>query len=279
MPYTRAYQLQLPFAETPAAQLNVEEPPVTDTSLNIEETSAKLGPMLNVTSSSNWIQETFYASDIIVEEVETEEGIKRVGLFLINKGKQSSLYQKFSDMQVRAKLFRIKISASKPVPNAETRKKFIEKANGDTVELDKINKDWEMEIIKQSNDADFNGFIDNITEDTVYLQADPFLRAGIESIRLTIFSPDMPTRGDLPVTAIYYSQVDGDRLTAADDGVGGEIGVIDGSYQVGTIAGGPRPFTWVDKSGFRSTIVILPNVVYEIQPVSIELDYKITLLA
>ena len=260
MPYTRAYQLQLPFAETAAAQLNVEE------------TSTRLRPMLNITPSSNWIQETFYASDIIVEEVKTEEGIKRVGFFLINKEKHSSLYQKFSDMQGRAKLFRIKTSASKPVPNAETRKKFIEKANGDTVELDKINKDWEMEIIKRSDEAaDFNGLIDKITEETVYLQAEFFRFFGLESIRLTIFSPDMPTRGDQPVTAIYYSA--GLGAEVIDGGVKAEPG------QISAIARVPIPFTWTDKSGFISTLVIFPNTIYEIQPVSIELGYEITLLS
>lgn len=266
MPYTRAYQLQLPFAETAAAQLNVEE------------TSTRLRPMLNITPSSNWIQETFYAKDIVSEEVEVKEGgeITTIEFLPIEKAKRPSLYQKFIDLQIRAKLFRVTSIASNPVPNEDTLKRFIEQAGGDDVELDKIKKNWEMEIIKVVADGKVSDAINEITEETVYLQAEFFRILGLESIRLTISSPDMPTRGDQPVTAIYYSPFGGDR----EGGVGViDGGVKDGFTQIGEIARGPIPFTWTDKSGFISTMVIFPNTIYEIQPVSIELGYEITLLA
>ena len=53
MPYTRAYQLPSPLA-------------AADFQLNAGETPTRLRPMLNITPSSNWIQETFYAKDIVI---------------------------------------------------------------------------------------------------------------------------------------------------------------------------------------------------------------------
>lgn len=278
MPYTRAYRLpaQPTAAEEAPAFLNEEGQQLTTEGAQ----QTKVRPSLNITPSSNWIQETFYAKDIVAEEVETDGGTKTIEYLLIEKAKRPSLHQKFSDMLIRAKLFRVTSVASNPVPNKDTLKRFIEQAEGDTVELDKIKKNWEMEIIRAAANGDVSDVINKITEETVYLQAEFFRFFGLESIRLNISSPELPTRGDQPVTAIYYSPFGGDKLTSAD----GEVGVIDGgvkdgSTQIGTLIEGPIPFTWTDRSGFRSTMIIMPHVVYEIQPVSIELGYEITLLA
>ena len=250
MPYTRAYQVPVQEIAVEAAQLNIEETPTL------------LKPMLNITPSSNWIQETFNARDIIVEEVET----KITEFLIIEKSKKLSLYQRFSDMQTRAEIFSVRVVASNPVPNAETREKFIEEANGDDNKLAEIKAGWETEIIGIVAETRFVDFIDRITEEEIYLRADLVLRAaGLESIRLTFSSPEVPTRGDLPVTAILYSSTDG--------GIKGDFG------QIGTAAGEGILFSWTDKSGFLSTMKIFPNIIYEIQPVSIGLGYEITLLA
>jgi hypothetical protein len=243
MPYTRAYQLPSPIA-------------AADPQLTAEETPTRLKPMLNITPSSNWIQETFNARDIIAEEVETDGVTTTTEFLIIEKSKKLSLYQRFSDMQTRAELFSVRAVASNPVPNADTVKKFIEDAGGDDTKLAKIRKYWEMEIIKAVTEGDFSEFIDKITEETIYLRADFFRALGLESIRITFSSPEVPTKGDTPITAILYSPARG-----------------------AAINGGSIPFTWTDKSGFLSTMTILPHVIYEIQPVSIGLDYAITLLA
>lgn len=255
MPYTRAYQLPVQEVAAEAVQLNIEETPT------------KLKPMLNITPSSNWIQETFNARDIVSEEVETDGVTTTTEVFLIEKSKKLSLYQRFSDMQTRAELFSIRVVASNPVPNAETRERFIDQANGDDNKLAELTTGWETEIIGTVTETSFVEFIDRITEEEIYLRAELFLRAGLESIRLTFSSPEVPTRGDTPITAILYSPVAGGR-------VAGEVKV-----GVTGITGREIPFTWIDKSGFESTMLILPNVIYEIQPVSIGLDYSITLLA
>jgi hypothetical protein len=239
MPYTRAYQLPSPIA-------------AADPQLTAEETLTRLRPMLNITPSSNLIQETFYARDIVVEEVEN----KIIEFLIIEKSKKLSLYQRFSDMQTRAELFSVRIVASNLVPNAETRERFIAEANGDDIKLAELKKGWETETISAFAEISFAEFIDIVTEETVYLRADLFVRAGLESIRLTFSSPEVPTKGDTPITAILYSPARG-----------------------AAINGGSIPFTWTDKSGFLSTMTILPHVIYEIQPVSIGLDYAITLLA
>jgi len=243
MPYTRAYQL------------------------NIGDRPVKRRTMLNITPSSNWIQETFYSKDITVVEIETEFGPKNIECLPIERAKRSSLYQRIIDMQTRAELFRVTMVASNLIPNADTLEDFIDKANGDDVELDKIKKNWEIESINAITESSFTEIIDTVTEEAVYLRAEFFLNAGLESIRLTISSPELPTRGDSPVTAIYYSPFD--ESTVIDGGIKGEISLI---------AREPIPFTWTDKSGFVSTIVIFPNTVYEIQPVSVSIDYGITLL-
>jgi hypothetical protein len=270
MPYTRAYRLSSPFAADD--QLNAEIPLDAGDQLNVEETPTQLRPMLNITPSSNWIQETFYARDIVVEEVEDEFETRQVDRLLIERSKRASLYQRFSDMLTRSKLFRVISVASNLVPNADTVKKFIEDAGGDDTKLAKIRKEWEMKIIKAVTEGDFSEFIDEITEEKVYLRADFFRVLGLESIRLTISSPELPTRGDQPVTAILYSPIDGDKAVY-EGGIRGDIG------QIGAIAGGPILFSWTDRTGFLSTIMIFPNTIYEIQPVSIELGYEITLLA
>jgi hypothetical protein len=273
MPYTRAYRIPSPFA---ADDQLTATPLEAGAQLTTEETPTRLRPMLNITPSSNWIQETFYARDIVSEEVEESGEITTIEFLPIEKTKRPSLYQKFSDLWIRAKLFRVTSIASNPVPNEDTLKRFIEQANGDDVELDKIKKNWEMEIIRAVDNGDVGDAINKITEETVYLQAEFFRILGLESIRLTISSPELPTRGDQPVTAIYYSPFGGDR----EDGVGViDGGVRDGFGQIGAIAKEPILFTWTDRSGFLSTMVILPNTIYEIQPVSIELGYEITLLA
>ena len=80
MPYTRAYQLPSPIA-------------AADPQLTAEETPTRLKPMLNITPSSNWIQETFYALDIVSEEVETD-GVTTTIEFLPIKGLNALLYIK-----------------------------------------------------------------------------------------------------------------------------------------------------------------------------------------
>jgi hypothetical protein len=284
MPYTRAYQLPSPFAadDQPNAEIPLDagDQPNAEIPLDAEETPTRLKTMLNITPSSNWIQETFYARDIVVEEVDVEEvdveevdveGVTTTTEFLIiEKSKKLSLYQRFSDMQIRSKLFKVIAVASNLVPNADTVKKFIEEANGDDSRLAELKTGWEMEIIKAVTEGDFSEFIDKITEEKIYLRASFFRASGLESIRLTISSPKLPTRGDTPITAILYSPLDGDKV---DGGIRGDSG------QMVTAAGGPILFTWTDRSGFLSTMVILPNTIYEIQPVSIELGYEITLLA
>lgn len=245
MPYTRAYQLPSPLA-------------AADFQLNAGETPTRLRPMLNITPSSNWIQETFYAKDIVIVEEKIDGGTKQVERLIIEKTKRPSLYQKFIDLQTRAKLFHTTISVSNLVPNTDTVKRFIEEADGDDVELDRIKNAWEMEIIKAATETDVNTAIDKITEETVYLRADLLVIAGLESIRLTISSPELPTRGDTPITAILYSPIDEAYLTTIGRGI---------------------PFMWTDRSGFVSTMTILPNVIYEIQPVSIDFRYALTLLA
>jgi hypothetical protein len=262
MPYTRAYRLSSPLA--------------ADASLNIEETPIRVRPMLNITPSSNWIQETFYARDIVVVEIEKRDETTRGERFVIEKAKRASLYQRLIDMQIRTKLFRVTMVASNPVPNTDTIKKFIEEANGDDSKLAEIRKDWETRIIQAVAESSFDEFIDTITEETVYLRADFFQEAGLESIRLTALSPELPTRGDSPITAILYSPTDETADATVDPGIRGEI---EQQVPIGVSKGEPIPFSWTDRSGFVSTITIFPNVIYEIQPVSVDFKYPLTLLA
>jgi hypothetical protein len=265
MPYTRAYQVPVQEIAVEAAQLNIEETPT------------RLKPMLNITPSSNWIQETFYARDIVVVEIEKGEETIQVKRFIIEKAERASLYQRLIDMQTRTRLFRVTMVASNPVPNTDTIKKFIEEANGDNSKLVEIRKDWEARIIQAVAEGDFTEFIDTITEETVYLRADLFQEAGLESIRLTILSPELPTRGDTPITAILYSPTDETAVDATTDtGIRGET---EQPVPIGVGKGESIPFSWTDRSGFVSTITIFPNVIYEIQPVSVDFKYPLTLLA
>lgn len=258
MPYTRAYQL-------PVQEIAAEEVP---NDLNEVGQIPKTRPSLNITPSSNWIQETFNARSLV-------EDAERGNVFIIEKAKQSSLYQRVISLLTRSTICRITVIASDPVPSRETIARFAESLEEeDSAQLDLLIQTWKADIIEAYREISIAELIEE-AEDTIYLRGDSILRGGeLESVRLTISSPDMPTRGDTPVTAIYYSPVGGYKIPVADGGVRGDIG-----NQIGTIAEGPIPFTWTDKSGFRSTMLILPHVIYEIQPVSIELGYEITLLA
>lgn len=229
MPYTRAYRLPQPEKAAEAVE--------------------KETPLLNVTPSSNWIQETFNSRDRV-----EEEGFGSV--IVIRKATRSSLYQRLIDMQTRARLFRLKLIAADPVPNAKTLSKLTEEAKGDLVLLDRLIKEWESSIIDKYTQVDPSRLVVDVSEDTVLLDADGVLQnEEIDRIRLTISSPELPTRGDLPITAIYLT------VDSAES--------RDTTY----------PFTWTDRSGFISTVSILPNVIYEIQPVSIVPLAQLTLLA
>ena len=240
MPYTRAYQIPAIVAEVPKDLSEVGQ-------------ISKTRPSLNITPSSNWIQETFNARSI-VEDAESGR------VFIIEKAKQLSLYQRVISMLTRSTVCRITVIASDPVPSRETITRFAESLEEeDSAQLDLLIQKWKSDTIKAYREINIMESIEEV-EDTIYLRGDSILRGGeLESVRLTISSPEVPTRGDAPVTAIYYSPV-------ADGGMR-------------TPRGESIPFTWTDKSGFRSTILILPNTIYEIQPVSIELGYEITLLA
>lgn len=234
MPYTRAYQL-----------------PSTDSD-----------EKLNITPSSNWIQETFN----LVDRIEDKQ---RGPVFVVEKGARPSLYQKLLAMQGRSKLFTTTLNVSEQVPTDEKIKEFIIHADGDLTRLDQIKKDWEKEILERYTGYDFGKIIRDITEETIYLDARQVIQVdGLASIKFTVSSPELPTKGDLPITAILYSPINGDKIVT-------EVKAT----KTSGITGDEIPFSWIDKSGFESTILILPNVIYPIQPVSIRLGYEITLLA
>lgn len=244
MPYTRAYRLPVPPLRA--------------------EVEQKFDSSLNITPSSNWIQETFNSRSLVEDE-------ERGPVFVIEKTKQPSLYQRIRGMQTRSRVCKITVIASDPVPSGRTIEKLEEISNGDPAELEIQIQKWKAEIIERYREINI-GEGGEVLDDLIYLNGNSILGNGdLDSIRLTIFSPDMPTRGDQPVTAIYYSA--GLGAEVIDGGVKAEPG------QISAIAREPIPFTWTDKSGFRSTMVIFPNTIYEIQPVSIELGYEITLLS
>jgi hypothetical protein len=237
MSYTRAYQLP---------------------TVPLEERST----LLNITPSSNWIQETFNSSN----RVEDEE-FGRV--FVIEKATRQSLYQKLIAMQVRAKLFNLASTVSDVEPNAEQLKKLTQQAGGDLTRLAMLIEDWKKRTVEEYADLEVSEVFVDISDERILLDANLILQNSSATAKFTISSLDLPTKGDMPVTAILYSPAIGDKMPA-------EGGI---KVEPTGITGEEIPFSWTDKSGFESTIMILPNVIYEIQPVSIGLGYEITLLA
>jgi hypothetical protein len=265
MPYFRAYQLSpnsLRFTEQ-ATQLEEQ----------VDQPVAK-STMINVTPSSNWIQETFRYSDFVVDP-------ERGRSIVIGKANRSSLYQRIINMSDRAKISRLRVTFSDPVPSVETIKKLTEKANGDSARLDYLLKEWEVDTIKRYGEATLDDFITGVSDEEVRLNHEKIFQTnGISSIKVTVLSPELPTRGDLPITAILYSPNPAEELTGIGVGDNADAGtrILDGQATA-AVYEKSLPFTWTDRSGFTSTIMILPNVIYPIQPVSIRLDYEITLLA
>ena len=246
MPYFRAYQLPSTLPQRAARSPQPVEK----------------SPMLNVTTSSNSIQETFRYLDFTADP---ELG----NSIVIVKATRSSLYQRIIDMQLRAELFSLIFTVSEPIPTGVFIQKLTKEAGGDLVKLDLLIKRWEVDTIKRYSGAALGDFITSVSEDAVYLSHSKiFQTEEISSIKVTVFSPDMPTKGDLPITAILYSPI-----VLKDGEAASPIG------EIGGVTGMEIPFTWTDRSGFTSTIMILPNVIYPIQPVSIELGYDVTLLA
>jgi len=253
MPYFRSYQLPSTLPQRAARSPQQVEK----------------SPMLNVTPSSNLIQETFRYLDFTVDP-------KFGNCIVIGKATRSSLYQRIIGMQLRAELFSLIFTVSEPIPTGPFIQKLTREAEGDPVRLDRLIKRWEAETIERYSGAALGDFITSVSEDAVYLNYDRIFQTDeLSSIKVTVFSPDMPTKGDLPITAILYSPIvlkDGEAVSPID-GIKTPIG------EIGGLTGMEIPFTWTDRSGFTSTIMILPNVIYPIQPVSIRLDYEITLLA
>lgn len=265
MPYFRAYRLSPKSPRFTEQETQLEE--------QADQPVAK-SPMINVTPSSNWIQETFRYPDFVAD---SELG----NSIVIGKATRSSLYQRIINMADRAKISRLRVTFSDPVPSIETIRKLTEDANEDPVKLDQLLKEWEVDTIKRYDGAELDDFITNVSDDAIYLNHSKIFQTDwISSIKVAVFSPDMPTKGDLPITAILYSPNLAEELTGIGVGDNTDTGtrILDGQAPAADYERS-LPFTWTDRSGFTSTIMILPNVIYPIQPVSIRLDYRITLLA
>lgn len=264
MPYFRAYQLSPKsprFTEQETQPEEQADPPVAKS------------PMINVTPSSNWIQETFRYPDFVVD---SELG----NCIVIEKATRSSLYQRIINMADRARISGLRVTFSDPVPSIETIKKLTVEADGDPVKLDLLIKMWEVDTIKRYDGAALDDFITNVSDDAIYLNHSKIFQTNeISSIKVTVLSPELPTRGDLPITAILYSPNPAEELTRIGVGDNADAGTRIPDGQAPAVYEKSLPFTWTDRSGFTSTIMILPNVIYPIQPVSIRLDYEITLLA
>lgn len=264
MPYFRAYQLSPESPRFTEHETRLEE--------QVDHPVAK-SPMINVTPSSNWIQETFRYPDFVVDS--------ELGNYIaIEKASRSSLYQRIINMSDRARISRLRVTFSEPVPSIEIIKKLTVEADGDSAKLDYLLKEWEVDTIKRYDGATLDDFITGVSDDAIYLNHSKIFQTnGISSIKVTVLSPELPTRGDLPITAILYSPNPAEELPGIGVGDNTDTGtrILDG--QAPAVYERSLPFTWTDRSGFTSTIMILPNVIYPIQPVSIRLDYEITLLA
>ena len=135
MPYLRAYQIpSLSKAEdelsegikTPAGQ--PKEP------MDL--------PLLNITPSSNLIQETFNVINQVLD-------IKAGRVFVIEKATRPSLYQRLVAMQTRAILFKPTFTVSELEPSAEQIKKLTKEAGGDLTKLARLIEEWGKKTIEE----------------------------------------------------------------------------------------------------------------------------------
>jgi hypothetical protein len=217
MPYTRAYEFKVEEAKE----------------------------MVNVVPSVNWLQETLTLASLTVKSSEKCEKI-------VSIGKSERAYARLIEMQQRADYgFKVTVQVSNAVPNSELIKRWTAESKGDQSIFDELRKEWEASVYRLAA-RDLDQLICVASKEEVSLvYASLFPVDGIESVRLTVWSPSLPTRGDLPITAIYVPWEE-DRVTTIQ---------------------------WTDRSGFLSTLRLVGGQTYPIQPVSFMSDSQVFLLA
>ena len=165
----------------------------------------------------------------------------------ISEKNEPLLFSAIRDTLSRNSDFKIDliIKVTRISPNEITLKKWIDEVKGDPVRLAELRRQWELgstelvtekiKLIKVNETSlvvDFTG-------------ADSFLNTVGELV--VEFYLDLPTRGDLPITAFY---VEGPNRLAD------EVPIV----------------TWTARSGRESSLKVQPNVIYPIQPTSIMIE-------
>lgn len=166
----------------------------------------------------------------------------------ISEQNEPSLFSEISNALSRSETLKLDliVKVTRISPNEITLKKWIDEVKGDPVRLAEIRREWEIRTTDSTIEA-INGI--TVEQEVVKIS---FSKAGDELLNTvgTLVAElhlDLPTRGDLPITAFY---VEGPNR------LGDEVPIV----------------TWTDRSGRESSLKVQPNVIYPIQPTSIMIE-------